>query len=439
MVAPTGAPTAVPADLTDPVSGAGRPSLGRPASTGVAPGAVARLTGLSAADFGSRHWGREPLLVRGADREAFHDLLDLDGVDELLSCRGLRTPFVRLARNGAVVDSASFTGGGGAGAEIGDQVRDDRVAALFAEGTTVVLQALHRTWPSVIDFTTGLAAELGHPVQANAYVTPPSSRGFSAHYDVHDVFVLQLAGSKHWTVHAPVHADPLRDQPWNDHATAVAARAADDAPVIDTVLNPGDVMYLPRGWLHAATALGDVSAPLTVGVHTVTRFALVEALLKLVAHDDQLRASLPLGIDVSDAGQLGPHLDTVRAALVGAIAGVEAEDVARQVRGRVWTGVRPEPVRPVAGATFADGLSQGDTVRRRTGLGHRLVGRDRRLVLELPDRTITLPAETEETVRELLNPGSHTVGSLTGMDVADQLVLVRRLLREGVLVPATSS
>ena len=422
----------MPADLTEPVSGAGRPGNGHPAPTA----ALTRITGLDAADFGSRHWGREALLVRGADPHAFHDLLDLDGVDELLSCRGLRSPFIRLARDGTVIDSAAFTGGGGVGAEIGDQVRDDRVAALFADGTTVVLQALHRTWPAVIDFATGLGAELGHPVQVNAYVTPPSARGFAAHYDVHDVFVLQLAGRKHWTVHAPVHRDPLRSQPWNDHADAVAARAGADAPVIDTVLEPGDAMYLPRGWLHAATALGQVSAHLTVGVHVVTRFALVEALMAAVADDQDLRTSLPLGIDVAAAEELGPHLDAVRAALTTALARVGAEEVARRVRGRVWTGGRPEPVRPVAGAAFADGLSVGDTVRRRAGLRHRLDARGQRLVLELPDREITLPADTASAVRELLADGGHTVGRLTGMDEADQLVLVRRLLREGVLVPA---
>ncbi|WP_433279593.1 cupin domain-containing protein [Pseudonocardia xinjiangensis] len=431
----------MPAEVTRP-GGAGRPVLGRPAPTApppdaVAPGALARVTGLDADTFGARHWGREPRLVRGADPDGFRDLLDLDGVDELLSRRGLRTPFLRLARNGSVVDSGSFTGPGGAGAEIGDQVHDDKVAALFADGTTVVLQALHRTWPAVIDFATLLSEELGHPVQANAYVTPPSSRGFSAHYDVHDVFVLQLAGRKHWTVHAPVHADPLRDQPWNAHATAVAARARDDTPVIDTVLEPGDVMYLPRGWLHAATALGDVSAHLTVGVHVVTRYALVEALTALVAHDAALRASLPLGIDVSDPEQLAPHLDAVRSALAEALPQVSAEDVARRVRGRVWTGGRPEPVRPVAVATFIEHLATGDGVRRRVGLRHRVALRDEQVVLSLPDRQITLPAATEAAVRALVSGTTCSVGSLPGMDEADQLVLVRRLLREGVLVPAT--
>ena len=71
--------------------------------------------------------------------------------------------------------------------------------AQLAGGATLVLQALHRTWPPLIRFGTELAAELGHPVQINAYITPPENQGFAAHYDTHDVFVLQVAGSKRWT------------------------------------------------------------------------------------------------------------------------------------------------------------------------------------------------------------------------------------------------
>ncbi len=397
---------------------------------------MARLVGPDVEEFSSRHWGREPLLRRTGG--GFGDLLDLDGVDEMLSRRGLRTPFLRLARNGSVVDSRSFTEGGGVGAEIGDQVRDDRIAALFAEGSTIVLQALHRTWPGIIDFTTRLTDELGHPAQVNAYVTPPSSQGFSAHYDVHDVFVLQLAGRKHWKVHAPVHPAPLRDQPWSEHADAVAARARDDAPVIDEVLEPGDVMYLPRGWLHSATALGDVSAHLTVGIHVVTRFAVVEALAALVGSDERLRATLPLGIDVADPNQLDGCLESVREDLIAALLAVPSEDVARHVRDRVWKGNRPEPLPPVAAATFALNLGEGDFVRRRDGLRFRVRDTgDDKVVLELPDRHLSLPDSTSTALSALLDGGTWRVGEIPGMDRADQLVLVRRLLREGVLMAAS--
>ncbi|MGH4019380.1 MAG: cupin domain-containing protein, partial [Pseudonocardiaceae bacterium] len=336
--------------MTTTAPGAGWSAVDRPA--------LARCIATDPGTFASHHWGYRPLLSRAAG--PFDDLLDLDAVDELLSRRGLRTPFLRIARDGEVVDSRQFTGSGGAGAEIADQVRDDRVAALFAQGATIVLQALHRTWPPVIDFVTRLGAELGHPVQANAYVTPPAARGFSAHYDVHDVFVLQLAGRKYWTVHAPVHPDPLRSQPWTDHAAEVAAAAERDPPLIDTTLRPGDALYLPRGYLHAATALGGVAAHLTVGVHTVTRFALVEALTALAAEEPELRRALPLGTDLADPDALAPHLGTVLDVLADLLPKVPAEAVARRVRTHTWAGGRPEPLGPLAQTAFADQLSAGD-------------------------------------------------------------------------------
>ena len=52
-------------------------------------------------------------------------------------------------------------------------------------------------------------------------------------------------------MHEPVLVDPLPDQDWEKRRDEVAARAA-EAPLIDTVLEPGDALYLPRGYLHSA-------------------------------------------------------------------------------------------------------------------------------------------------------------------------------------------
>ena len=61
----------------------------------------------------------------------------LDTVDELLSRRGLRTPFLRVAKDGKVVDASRFTRSGGAGAEIADQLADDKLLGLFVDGSTL--------------------------------------------------------------------------------------------------------------------------------------------------------------------------------------------------------------------------------------------------------------------------------------------------------------
>ena len=375
---------------------------------------------------------------------SFDDLLDLAAVDELLSRRGLRTPFLRIAKDGAVVDAKRFTTSGGAGAEVADQVSSDAVLRLFADGSTVVLQGLHRLWPPLIEFADQLAADLGHPTQVNAYVTPPSSRGFSPHYDVHDVFVLQVAGEKHWRIHEPVLTDPLRTQPWNDRAAAVAA-AAEREPVIDAVLRPGDALYLPRGYLHSATALGEISAHLTIGVHSVTRWAAAESALDLVrvlaTEDPELRRSLPLGVDLADPAAVADDVATVVTALKGWLDRVDPAEVADRLRARTWSQVRPEPVAPLAQATAAAALSP-DTVLR---LRHRLrcqlrEAADGRVTLVAGRRSLELPTDTRPAVAGLLAAGELKVADLPGLDAADQLTLARRLVTESIAtVPGASA
>ena len=378
-----------------------------------------------------------PLLSPAADLPGpFDDLFSLADADELLSRRGLRTPFARLAKDGSVLDTARFTGSGGAGAEIADQVLDDRVMALFTDGHTVVLQGLHRTWPPLVDLAGRLAAELGHPVQANAYLTPAQSRGFSAHYDVHDVFVLQVAGTKRWRVHEPVHQAPLRQQPWTEHRAAVAEAARTREPVIDTVLGPGDSLYLPRGYLHSAEALGEVSAHLTLGVHPVTRYAVLEALAALAAEMPELRTSLPLGVDVADPAQIAPELAATVEALAGWLPAADPAQVARVLRQGVWARARPEPLGPLAQAAAASTVDSGTRVRRRGGLRHVLRSTPDGIVLELADRTLSLPASTEPAVKAMLSGEVLAVGELPGLDAADQVTLARRMLREAVVVPA---
>ena len=77
---------------------------------------------------------------------------------------------------------------------------------------------------------------------------------------------------------------------------------------MEKLLKPGDCLYLPRGYLHAATALGGVSTHLTLGIHVWTRFALAQQLmhqaLRALADDPVMRASLPLGVDVSDPSEM---------------------------------------------------------------------------------------------------------------------------------------
>ncbi|MGW6027743.1 cupin domain-containing protein [Streptomyces sp. NPDC055099] len=377
-----------------------------------------RLTGLRQDEFARDVWARTALLTRRASD--FSDLFSAEAVDELTSRRGLRTPFLRVAKDGATLPESSFTSPAGVGATIGDQLDDTALWRMFADGATLVLQALQRTWGPVADFSARLSTELGHPVQANAYVTPPQNRGFDDHYDVHDVFVLQIEGTKRWLVREPVHPDPLRDQPWTDRRDAVA-EAAKSVPCIDTVLEPGDVLYLPRGWLHAAQAQGEVSIHLTLGIHGWTRHALAEQLaqaaLAILREDPHMRATLPLGVNGPDG-----EIDVVRERLVAALT--KADPAPLFHRTRRGQG-RPAALGPLAQLKAVDGLGPRSRVRLRGELEARLEGR--RLVTRVG--WLDFPETDLPSVARLLDGEVRTADAL-GVE------LVERLLRAGVLVPA---
>jgi len=397
-----------------------------------------RCIGTDPQTFAREHWGRLPLLTRKADLPRdFDDLLSTADVDELLAERGVRAPFIRVAKEGGLVARDAYLGPAGLGAEMPDQVDSAKVLAQFASGATIVLQGLHRLWPPIIDFVRTMVDDLGHPVQANAYVTPPQNRGFDPHYDVHDVFVLQTAGTKHWTVHEPVHVDPLATQPWTDHRDAITRRVQDE-PVVDAVLNPGDALYLPRGWIHSARALGETSVHLTIGVAPFTGMDVVRAVVDQLEGVADFRRSLPAAVDVTDQSEMVATVTKVVAELTDRLrdhASDLGEEAATRMRSRFADRTRPVAVRPLASLAAAEQAATV-AVRWRHGLVATVRRRDGRVHLVLADRTISLPDVCADAIAALHGGLVADASALPGLDAADGEVVIRRLLREAVVVPA---
>lgn len=58
----------------------------------------------------------------------------------------------------------------------------------------------------------GLSDDLGHAINMNLCLAPAGARGFQAHMGGHEVFVLQLDGSKRWEVYKPNYRLPLESR-----------------------------------------------------------------------------------------------------------------------------------------------------------------------------------------------------------------------------------
>ncbi len=223
-------------------------------------------------------WGARAAVHPAAEPEGFQDLLTLDDVDRILTTTSLRTPSFRLVKAGEQIPESSYTRSGRTGSKPVSGMADPaRIAELFDDGATIVLQGLHRNWEPVAAFTRALELQLGHPCQVNAYITPPGSQGLALHADPHDVFVLQAFGRKHWEVHA-APGEGARDP-------------------LDADLGPGDCIYMPTGTPHAATTGDVLSGHLTVGVHVVTWSDVLADVWRSLATDPALDDGDPGGMD----------------------------------------------------------------------------------------------------------------------------------------------
>lgn len=389
--------------------------------------ALSRCAAVDPVTFATEHWSRAPLLSRAKELpQPFDDLLSLQDVDELVSDRALRTPFFRTVREGGGLPLPTRTVTAGA-RRIGDLVDPEALAAQYADGATLVLQSLHRMHPPVAGFCRSLAAELGHPTQCNAYLTPGGQhQGFDFHHDTHDVFVLQVSGRKRWIVHEPVFRLPLPDQPQSGaHLVPDGAE-----PLLDVELEAGDALYLPRGYVHAALTTDVDSVHLTVGVLSTTWYDVLRDAVTLGADAEAFREALPL----SPRGSLGESLPDFLRQAAAWLESLPASSVAEVVDRRLARSVPAEPVPLLATAAAVRSLDAATSLRPRAGLAVEVRVEADSVVLTLPGRTVMLPAFTEQAVRRLM-AGPSTPAELPGLDSDSALVLARRLLREGVLLP----
>lgn len=350
--------------------------------------------------FLSKVWASRVHLHR-TDPESLVGLLSLDDTDHLLTSTAIRTPAVRMAKDGGVLPESSYTRSATlAGKQLTGLVDSRKALELFGDGATVVFQGLQRYWPPLTRLAAELELELGHPVQANAYLTPPGSQGFAVHSDTHDVFVFQTAGSKLWEVH---------DQ---------------DGPE-EVLLEPGLSMYLPTGTPHAARAQETVSLHVTIGINQLTWRGLLERTVVPLLSGEHLPAGY-----LEDPAALSSELADRLERLVSDLREV---DTGAAVEAEIRRFLTSRPPRLSGGLhDVLTEVTETTTLRRRPGHPCVLLDRGEQVEVLLGDRSITVPAWIRPALESIRTGGDFTPADLP-LDARSNLVLCRRLVREGLL------
>jgi ribosomal protein L16 Arg81 hydroxylase len=375
--------------------------------------------------FFNEYWERQPIHLSRGNADYYDSVLTNGDLERIISAADLRYPAIQLARNGSYLAPEAYTKNIKHGSESFNGVPDlGQIQSEYRAGSTVVLPALQRTWQPLRELCATLEGYFSHAVHANAYLTPGDSPGFTPHYDTHEVFVLQIAGSKRWRLFEPPVTLPHRTQPFTPIGYVLPA------PILELDLKAGDLLYLPRGYVHAAETVGGHSAHVTIGITVYTWVDLVAELAASASEIAGFRTALPPGFATRDdlkstlTGGLARCMDLLRE---NSDCQHLIDSFLQKVRSR-----RPPPDRTFQSQVRVIGLHT--RLRIPEADRYRVSFEDRNATLEFDGRKFLLPNKIRVTVEDMCKRMSFTPRELAGpLDIDAKLNLVRYLHEERFL------
>jgi ribosomal protein L16 Arg81 hydroxylase len=216
---------------------------------------------ISSAEFRAVHFEQAPLLCKSALREQDFSWSSLD---EILDCIEPDERGVQLFKQGLVPQTQYVH----ETVEFGRPRRRLDHARFYDQlrtGATLVLNRFEDHSTLVQRLCADVARYAGLQTTANAYVSFGGTGTFGRHWDTHDVFAIQLLGRKRWQLYKPTLPLPL------SHQTSDAAPSQNIGPAaMDVVLEPGDLLYVPRGWWHSVVPFNAGSCHVSVGTYAAT-------------------------------------------------------------------------------------------------------------------------------------------------------------------------
>lgn len=235
------------------------------------------VAALSAADLSAAHG--EPVVSPGSVDVG--DFISLDDISSVLDHGLLQPPYAQLVMqstrlpDGKLTATAKTSDGGAVSYFDGT-----RVSKALSDGYTLKLNQVHHWHRRTAAQVRSLEKHLPAAVKPFVFLTPAAEEALLPHRDASHVLVVQLEGRKEWSL-------------WKPTAETRSSYGLDvdvANPAQHPVLCPGDVMYLPHGFPHAARAVGGPSLHITFTLTLPTPKTIVDTLLAEI--DGRSRSSV---------------------------------------------------------------------------------------------------------------------------------------------------
>lgn len=265
--------------------------------------------------FMKKYWDQVPYHGKGYGVDRFGSLLSWETLQERLSIPALWTPQnLQLVKDGDYIPADQYCHE--VSTQQGRVLRPDpgRVMAWLQRGASLVCNELEGMTPGLRAMSRLLGKTFQAKIQTNLYLSWEKQQAFKSHFDTHEVWVFQLLGKKRWHVYQGRHDAPIPHPAFRHFGQAYHDQAKGDLD-LDIVLEPGDLLYIPRGIYHDALALSQTSLHVTFGLTRPLGLDVLSLLFERGIHASFFRQAIPLDTDPSlylqtVAKQCGDLLDS---------------------------------------------------------------------------------------------------------------------------------
>ncbi len=373
--------------------------------------------------FFNEYWEQRPLILSRKEPGYYSELFSIKELDSVLFFTRPKPPEIRVVQNQQELLPDKYVKPDGS-------LNLNQLYKVHYEGQTLIVNGLQQFWKPLAIFCRTLQSFLNHAVVANTYLSPKNSKGLLPHFDTHDVFVLQVEGSKHWQIYGAFQPVPLLNsfQP-------VIPEEKLGKPLHSVCLEAGDLLYMPRGFVHQAATAESSSLHLTIGVYPTQWFDLIVNALQAVSMKDaRFRKALPVGF--LDRHEMMAYLKDQLQELTELLSQeAQVEEAVELLTEQFIRQTIPVPDGHFTEVDDVDCIDLDTTVIKRPGMRCRIIRQGSSAIIQFPGNTVKGQSHIEPALRFIADAaGAFAVHSLPDILTDDgKVVLVRRLVRGGLL------
>lgn len=237
---------------------------------------------LSSTIFTEAVWGRDVAHINVAHLQMM-ELVTWQEINHVLGRYAIPSPRLRMAREGRLISPSVYQmrSHGGAGL-----LKTSIIEELIGQGVTLILDGVDDLFSRVRPLVATCEELITSKVSANLYASFGYDSGFGVHSDTSHGIILQLQGSKRWTVWQAADSGSNRQQQEPPHKeTAIAW---------DGILSAGELLYVPYGWWHNVQPNESLSLHVTLTIPPVSQYSFLTWLIERVRSEVSLQDQLPI-------------------------------------------------------------------------------------------------------------------------------------------------